>query len=49
MLRGMGRMYIDDPRFAATYDAVEPGMSRFVAEAVAVSCDNAEDRSADRG
>lgn len=30
----LGRMYVDDPRFAATYDAVEPGLARWLRDAI---------------
>lgn len=33
---GLGRMYVDDPRFTATYDAVEPGLAQFTCDAIAV-------------
>jgi hypothetical protein len=28
-------MYVDDPRFAATYDAVAPGLAVYLRDAVA--------------
>ncbi len=31
---GLARMYVDDPRFAATYDDIEPGLARYVSEAI---------------
>jgi len=34
MHAGLARMYVDDPRFAATYDDVEPGLARYVSEAI---------------
>lgn len=36
---GLGRMYVDDPRFTATYDAHGAGTAAFVAEAMAVYAD----------
>jgi MerR family transcriptional regulator, thiopeptide resistance regulator len=33
---GLGRMYVDDPRFTATYDAVAPGLAVFLRDAIAV-------------
>jgi hypothetical protein len=27
-------MYVADPRFTATYDAIEPGLAAYVSEAV---------------
>lgn len=35
-LRGLGQMYVDDPRFRATYEAVRPGLAEFVHEAVMI-------------
>lgn len=32
----LGQMYVDDPRFTATYDAVAPGLARYVRDAMAV-------------
>jgi DNA-binding transcriptional MerR regulator len=33
---GLGRMYVDDERFAAHYEAVEPGLAVYVREAIEV-------------
>jgi MerR family transcriptional regulator, thiopeptide resistance regulator len=33
---GLGRMYADDERFAATYDAFAPGLAVFLRDAIAV-------------
>ena len=33
---GLGRMYVDDARFAATYDAFAPGLAVFLRDAIAV-------------
>ena len=41
MLRGMGTMYSTDPRFAKTYDDVEPGLAEYVTEVVVAYCDGA--------
>lgn len=35
-LRGLGQMYVDDPRFHATYEAVRPGLAEFVRDAVMI-------------
>ncbi|MCL3860496.1 MerR family transcriptional regulator [Actinotalea sp. K2] len=32
--RGLGRMYVDDPRFTATYDAYAPGLAAYLCEAI---------------
>ncbi|HEY3438763.1 MAG TPA: TipAS antibiotic-recognition domain-containing protein, partial [Actinotalea sp.] len=34
--RGLGRMYVDDERFTATYDAVAPGLAVYLRDAIAV-------------
>jgi len=39
MYRGLGEMYFADPRFAATYDKVKPGLAKFMKEAIACYCD----------
>jgi len=33
---GLGRMYADDGRFAATYDAFAPGLAAYLRDAIAV-------------
>jgi MerR family transcriptional regulator, thiopeptide resistance regulator len=33
---GLGRMYVDDPRFAANYEKVAPGLAVFMRDAMAV-------------
>ncbi len=33
---GLGRMYVDDARFTATYDAVAPGLAPYLRDAIAV-------------
>jgi DNA-binding transcriptional MerR regulator len=32
--RGLGEMYVSDPRFSAVYDARKPGLAQFVCEAI---------------
>ena len=34
MHRGLGDMYLADPRFAAHYDAVEPGLAAYLRDAI---------------
>lgn len=34
--QGLGQMYVDDQRFAATYDAFAPGLSGYLSEAMKV-------------
>lgn len=37
--RCIGRMYVDDPRFTATYDAIAPGLAEYYRDAMAVYAD----------
>lgn len=37
--RGLGAMYVDDPRFAATYDAVAPGLAVYLRDAIDAHAD----------
>jgi DNA-binding transcriptional MerR regulator len=39
MHRGLGQLYVSDPRFAAHYDAVASGLARYVSDAVAANAD----------
>jgi DNA-binding transcriptional MerR regulator len=32
---GLGRLYVEDPRFTATYDRVAPGLAQFISDAIA--------------
>jgi MerR family transcriptional regulator, thiopeptide resistance regulator len=34
MHRGLGDMYVDDPRFRDTYDSVEPGLAAYIRDAI---------------
>jgi DNA-binding transcriptional MerR regulator len=34
MHAGLGRMYVEDPRFTATYEAMAPGLAQYVSTAV---------------
>lgn len=40
MFRNLGKMYVEDPRFTATYDAYAPGLAQFVHEAIDYYCDH---------
>jgi MerR family transcriptional regulator, multidrug-efflux activator len=40
--RGLGQMYVDDPRFTAYYDKFRPGLAVFVRDAITHFCDNQE-------
>lgn len=37
--RGLAEMYVQDPRFTKTYDDVEPGLARFISEAIIANAD----------
>lgn len=37
--RGLGAMYVTDPRFTATYEAVAPGLAVYVRDAIAANAD----------
>ena len=36
ILRDLGQMYVDDPRFRANYEAIRPGLAAFVRDAVMI-------------
>jgi DNA-binding transcriptional MerR regulator len=38
--KGLGQMYVDDPRFTATYDAVTLGLAAYYRDAMATYADN---------
>jgi MerR family transcriptional regulator, thiopeptide resistance regulator len=38
-MRGLGQMYVDDPRFTAVYEKVRPGLAVFMKMAIDVYCD----------
>ncbi len=42
MHRCLGDMYVDDPRFTATYDAVQPGLARYLRDAIHANAARAE-------
>jgi len=39
----LGRMYVDDPRFTATYEKIRPGMAHYLREATAANAARGED------
>jgi uncharacterized protein (DUF924 family) len=39
MHRGLGDMYVADPRFSANYEAVEPGLAQWVRDAIAANAE----------
>lgn len=41
MYRGLGDMYVQDDRFAAHFEAIKPGMARFMQAAINAYCDEA--------
>jgi DNA-binding transcriptional MerR regulator len=41
-MRGLGQMYVDDPRFKANYENVRPGLALFMKQAIDVYCDQME-------
>ncbi len=44
-MRGLGQMYVEDPRFKATYENVHPGLALFMKQAIDVYCDRLEKES----
>lgn len=40
--RGLGEMYVADPRFTAHYDQIKPGLAQFMQAAMNVYCDRLE-------
>lgn len=40
--RGLGQMYVDDPRFTAYYDKFRPGLAAWLRDAIVVYCDRKE-------
>ena len=45
MHRGLGDMYVADPRFTATYDDLEPGLAAWVRDAVHANADRQDART----
>ena len=43
MQRGLGEMYLADPRFTANYENVEPGLARYVHDAIEANAARADD------
>jgi hypothetical protein len=39
MHRGLGDMYVQDPRFTANYDAEHPGLAQYVRDAIHANAD----------
>ena len=38
ILLGLGKMYVEDPRFKAFYDRIDPRLAEFLSEAIKVYC-----------
>ncbi len=43
--RGLGELYVSDPRFTANYEKVKPGLAQFMREAMRVYADSLEGKS----
>ncbi len=48
IFRGLGTMYVDDSRFTAFYENIEPGLAVFMRDAMHIYADNAEASAAAR-
>jgi MerR family transcriptional regulator, thiopeptide resistance regulator len=44
VLSGLGRLYIEDPQFTATFNKIHPDLAEFFNRAIQVYCKNLEDR-----
>jgi DNA-binding transcriptional MerR regulator len=42
MHAGLGRMYVADPRFTATYEKIRPGMAQYVCDAILANAEREE-------
>jgi DNA-binding transcriptional MerR regulator len=40
--RGLGQMYVDDPRFTATYEGIAPGLAVYLRDAIVANADRNE-------
>ncbi len=45
IFRGLGEMYVADPRFTATYENVKPGLAQFVRDAMVIYADRLEGKT----
>jgi ElaB/YqjD/DUF883 family membrane-anchored ribosome-binding protein len=45
MFRCLADMYVDDPRFTATYDKIRPGLAVFKRDAMRVFCDRMSEKT----
>jgi hypothetical protein len=46
--RGLGKMYVEDDRFAANYNKYYPGLAQFMCDAMEVYCDRKKDEGEKR-
>ncbi len=46
-MRGLGQMYVDDPRFNSLYEKVRKGLAHFMKQAIDVYCDRLEKETRD--
>ena len=44
LLRGLGHMYVVDPRFAATFAKIHPDLAQFHQQAIDIYCDRLEEK-----
>ncbi len=44
MYRGLGDMYVADPRFSAYYDKFRPGLAKWMQKAINYYCDKHEEK-----
>ncbi|WP_432835987.1 TipAS antibiotic-recognition domain-containing protein [Dactylosporangium sp. CA-092794] len=44
MHRGLGELYVTDPRFTAGYDAEHPGLARYVRDAIHANADRQQNK-----
>ncbi|MBA3350452.1 MAG: MerR family transcriptional regulator [Actinobacteria bacterium] len=42
MHRGLGQMYVGDPRFSAHYESIAPGLARYISEAITANAARAD-------
>ena len=45
MHRALGDMYVADPRFAANYEKVEPGLAAYVRDAIVANASGADEHA----
>lgn len=40
IFRGLGEMYVADPRFTKIYENIKPGLAEFIKKSIAIFVDN---------